>query len=102
MVVEGGNLKGTGHHAVATADALGVVIVDCAVILLGHGAHDTSRDTAWVLTVLALDLDKGGDQLIPLVKLARIVPVYYGVGFSSRPALAVQDAEIIKGLNRRR
>ena len=101
MVVVGGDLKGTSHQAVATADTLGDIVVDRAVILLGQGASDTSRDTGRILAVHALDLDKGGYHLIPLVKLTRIVPVYYGVGFSSRPALAFQDAEIIKGLIRR-
>jgi hypothetical protein len=96
MVVIGWDLKGTGHHAVATADALGGVVVDRAVIFLAHGAHDASRDAARVLTVPALVFDKGGYQLIPLVNSARIVAVYYGVGRSTRPALALQDAEIIE------
>jgi hypothetical protein len=97
MVIVGGNLKRTGHHAVATADTLRDVVVDCAVILFGHGGHDTSRDAARVLAVHALDLDKGRYQLIPLVKPARIVAVYHSVGSRGRPALAVQNAEIIKG-----
>jgi hypothetical protein len=97
MVVVGGELKGTSHQAVATADTLGDVVVDRAVILLGQGSRDTSRDTGRILAVHALDLDKGGYQLITLVKLTRIVPVYYGVGFSSRPALAFKDEKVIKG-----
>jgi hypothetical protein len=67
------------------------------VILFGHSSHDTSRDTARILTVHTLDLHKGGYQLIPFVNLARIVAVYHGEGPSVRPPLPVQYPCIIKG-----
>lgn len=71
--------------------------MDRAVILFGQGAHDASRDTARILAVHALDLDKGGYQLIPFVKLARVITIYHGVGPSRWPALAFKDEKVIKG-----
>ena len=71
--------------------------MDRAVILFGQGAHDASRDTARILAVHALDLDKGGYQLIPLVKLARVITIYHGVSTSRWPALAFKDEKVIKG-----
>jgi hypothetical protein len=44
----------------------------------------------------ALDLDKGGDQIIPLVTFSWVVAVHYGEGRSHWPAFAFQRAGIIK------
>jgi hypothetical protein len=96
MVVVGGDLKGTGHHAVATADALGFVIVDCTVIFFSQGGYDTRRDTGRVLTLHALDLDICRDHLIPLIAFTRIVAVYNRVGPGARPSLSVQHPEVVE------
>jgi len=96
MVFVGRDLKRARHHTVATTDTLGGVINHGAVIFFRQGAHDTRRDASRILTVHALDLDKGGDQQVSLIEFAGIITVYNGVIPIIRPSFIFKDAWIIK------
>ena len=98
VVFIGRDLEGAGHHAVPAPDALAGVVVHRAVFLFRQGPHDAGRGTGRILAMHALDLDKGGNQLVAFVDFPGIVAVDDRITFFVRATLAVQDGQVIEGL----